>query len=168
MHGLFLTLIKIKQVGRDHDHQWDDEGTPERGYHDNDSPYAWKGDEVAVADCADGDNDDPDRLEEGVEVHEAQVSVVDDLENPELVSEDKGGQSEQREDGDTWLLDDQTFDGESDIRWKTIGITIKISSSKTYQSLFEYGSVYIVKLKMALIRKISRKNIIARSKWLKW
>jgi hypothetical protein len=85
-----------------------------------------------------------------------------------LVSEDKGGQSEQREDGDTWLLDDQTFDGESDIRWKTIGITIKTSSSKTYQSLFEYGSVYIVKLNMALIRKISLKNIIARSKWLKW
>jgi hypothetical protein len=125
MHGLFLTLIKIKQVGCDHDHKWDDEGTPERGYHDNYSPYNRKGDEVTVADCADGDHDNPNWLEEGVEVHEVQVPVVDDLENPELVSEDKGGQSEQREDSDTWLLDDQTFDGESDIRWKTIGITSK-------------------------------------------
>ena len=116
MHGLLLTLIQIKQVGSDHYYQRDDEGTPERGHHNNYSAYARKWYEVTVADSTDRDHDDPDRLEEGIEVHEVQVSVIDDLENPELVSEDQGGEGEQREDSRPWLLDDQTFDSESDIR----------------------------------------------------
>ena len=115
MHGLFLTLIEIKQVCGDHYYQRDDEGTPERCHHDNYSAYARKWYEVTVADSTDGDHDDPDRLEEGIEVHEVQVSVVDDLENPELVSKDQGGEGEQRKDCRPWLLDDQTFDSESDI-----------------------------------------------------
>lgn len=168
MHGLLLTLIQIKEVGSDHDHQWDDEGTPERGHHDDYSTNAWKGDEVAVADSTDGDDDNPDRLEEGIEVHKVQVSVVDDLENPELVSEDQGGEGEQRDDCGPWLFDYQTFDSKSDICWKTVRITTKIQFNKSYQSLLEYGSVYIVKLNMALIRNISRKNIIVSSTWLKW
>lgn len=122
MHSFLLVAGEFEYFGDWYYYEWDEESTPERSYHDYYPTYVGIGDQVTKADGCHCNDNNPDCLEEVIEINLVDRAVVLDFEYSQNISEDKGACGERANHSETWITDNHALEGETHVGCESVGL----------------------------------------------